>query len=172
MSTGLLVIRVVVGVLFALHGAGKLFGLFGAGFGVKGTAGYLEGFGFRPGVPFAVLVGLTELGAGLLFGAGFLTPLAAAAIVGVMLTAARTDHAGKGPWIFNNGWEYVLTIAAVAVGIAATGPGALSVDELVGTDVSGAVVGGLALAGGLVGSVLTLALRRRSSVVAAATAVA
>jgi putative oxidoreductase len=167
MDAGLLIIRVVIGALFALHGAGKLFGTFGAGYGIKGTAGYLEGFGFRPGVPFAVLVGLTELGAGLLFGTGFLTPLAAAAMVGVMLTAARTDHAGKGPWIFNNGWEYVLTIGAVAVGVAATGPGAASVDELVGSGASGAAVGGLALAGGLVGSVLTLALRRRPALVTA-----
>src|SRR5215218_5092255 len=54
-----------------------------------------------------------------------------------MLVAARTAHAGKGPWVTGGGWEYVLTIAAVAIGLAFNGAGAWSLDGAIGWDVSG-----------------------------------
>jgi putative oxidoreductase len=160
MSTGLLALRVVVGVLFAMHGSGKLFGWFRAGFGAKGTAGYLEGFGFRPGLAYAYLVGASEVVAGVLFGTGFLMPLAGAIIVGIMLTAARTDHAGKGPWIFNGGWEFVLTLGTVALSAVSTGPGDVSVDSALGLALMGPQWAAASLVIGVLGAATVLVTRR------------
>jgi putative oxidoreductase len=136
MEIGLLLVHLVVGLLIAGHGAQKLFGVLG-GFGVSGTSGYLESLGLRPGRLLAAVAGSTELAGGLLLAAGLFTPLAAALIAATMLVAARTDHLGKGLWIFNGGSEYVLTVAAVAIGLAFAGAGAWSVDAAIGWDVAG-----------------------------------
>jgi putative oxidoreductase len=63
MDIGLLIARLVFGLLFAAHGCQKLFGWFG-GAGTSGTAAFLEGLGFRPGQLFAVANGLAECGGG------------------------------------------------------------------------------------------------------------
>ena len=76
MSAGLLLIRLVVGVLLAGHGTQKLFGWLG-GYGIEGTGQFFEGIGFRPGKTFAALAGLSETLGGLLFLLGFVQPLAA-----------------------------------------------------------------------------------------------
>jgi len=159
MDLALLVVRLVVGGLIAAHGLGKLAGWFRAGYGLRGTAGYLEGFGFRPGLFWAVVVGVTETAAGLLFAAGLVTPLAGAAVAGTMFVAARTDHGGKGPWIFNGGWEHVLTNAAIALALVGTGPGRYSVDHAFGLDLDGPGYFGAALLLALVSAGATLALR-------------
>lgn len=94
-----------------------------------------------------------------MFGAGFVVPLAAAAIVGVALAAALTDHGGKGPWIWKGGWEYVLVLGVVAVAVVFAGPGAVSVDHALGWTLAGTGWGiGAALAGLACGGAL-LALR-------------
>ena len=69
---------------------------------------------------------------------GLLTGLVAAAFVGLMVVAARTDHRGKGYFVFKGGWEYVVLVAVVAVGVAAAGPGRWSLDHVLGLDLSGA----------------------------------
>ena len=160
METGLLLIHVVVGLLLAAHGAQKLFGVLG-GFGVGGTGGYLESLGLRPGRPLAVAAGATELAGGLLLAAGLFTPLAAALIAATMLVAARTDHRGKGLWIFNGGSEYVLTVASVAVGLAFAGAGEWSLDAAIGWDVAGLWWGVGALGVALVGGAAVLAVAQR-----------
>src|SRR6476469_3805726 len=105
MEIGLLIIRLVVGALLVGHGAQKLLGWFG-GYGLKGTAGYMESFGLRPGLLFAFAAGAAELTGGLLFATGLGTPAAAAMVASTMLVASRTDHAGKGLWIYNGGFEF------------------------------------------------------------------
>ena len=80
MELGLLVIRVVVGLLFVGHGTQKLFGWFG-GHGLKGTAGFFDSLGMRPGKHQAFLAGLAEAGGGALLALGLLTPLASAALI-------------------------------------------------------------------------------------------
>jgi putative oxidoreductase len=75
MDAGILIARLIVGLAIAAHGAQKLFGWFG-GHGLKGTAGFFESLGFRPGIFFALAAGLGELGGGLLTAAGFLGPVA------------------------------------------------------------------------------------------------
>ncbi|OGO59510.1 MAG: hypothetical protein A2V85_09225 [Chloroflexi bacterium RBG_16_72_14] len=162
MDLGLLLIRIVVGGLLAAHGAQKLFGWLG-GYGLEGTGGYLEGYGLRPGRLFATLAGVAELAGGVLFAAGLATPLAALLIATTMLVAARTDHAGKGLWIFNGGAEYVATIAAIAVGITVVGPGSASLDRAIGSEAGGIAVGLATLALAVAGAAGVLAIRRLTS---------
>jgi putative oxidoreductase len=161
MDSELLILRGTVGPLMVGHGAGKLFGAFNAGYGIEGTAGFLESMGFRPGRRWAYLHGAAEFGAGAGLTAGLLTPLAGAALVGVMATAARTAHAGKGPWATNGGWELPLTLGAVGATLAFTGPGKYSLDRVLGLDLKGLRWGLAALALGLGSSAAALAIRRR-----------
>ena len=129
-ALGLLVVRLVVGLLFVGHGAQKLFGWFG-GYGPKGTGGWLESIGVKPGVAMAIVAGLMELVGGLLFAAGLLTPLAAVLIVMTMLVAIVKVHGQNGLWATANGYEYNLVLAAIAIGIALTGAGQFSLDALI-----------------------------------------
>ena len=91
MEFGLLVLRLVVGALFIGHGTQKLFGWFD-GHGVEGTGGFMESLGYRPGKRYALLGGVAEAGGGLLLFLGLLTPLAAAAIIGMMINAIFAVH--------------------------------------------------------------------------------
>src|ERR1051325_7444599 len=83
---GILVIRVVFGLIFAAHGAQKLFGWFG-GYGIAGTGGWLESSGYRPGRFFATALGLSEIVGGLLLALGLLGPIGPALIITVMVVA-------------------------------------------------------------------------------------
>ncbi len=158
MDTGMLLIRATVGLLLIGHGAQHALGWFG-GYGADGTGAWLEGFGFRHGRRFALMLGASEIAVGALFATGFVVPLATAGIVGITLSAAMTDHAGKGVWIWKNGYEYVMTLGVVAVAVALAGPGAISIDNLVGLDLSGAGWGLAAAAAGLASGAAVLALR-------------
>lgn len=132
-STGLLILRVVTGLTVAAHGWNKFFG----GGKIDGTAGWFESMGMKPnGRIHAVLAASTELGGGLLFAVGLLTPLAAAAIVGLMVVAAWTTHRDKGFFIVKGGWEYNLILAVIAVAVATTGPGQASLDWILGVEPS------------------------------------
>ncbi|MGD8188395.1 DoxX family protein [Brevibacillus ginsengisoli] len=123
MNLGLLIIRLVVGLTFAGHGTQKLFGWFG-GYGLKGTGGWLESIGVKPGVLMAAIAGLLELAGGLFFAAGVFTWVAALFIVMTMLVAIVKVHGKNGYWVTTNGFEYNLMLIAVAVGVALIGPGA------------------------------------------------
>ena len=161
MAYGLLLIRLVVGSTLAAHGAQKLFGWFGGG-GPHGTATGFEKMGFRAPLALATLAGLSEVGGGTLLAAGLLTPVAAVALTVVMLIAIVTVHWAKGFWATAGGYEYNLAIIAVAVGIAATGPGRISLDRAAGWDdaLSGAWWGVGAFAVGVVVALLTLTFAR------------
>ncbi|WP_079911260.1 DoxX family protein [Paenibacillus sp. 32352] len=129
-ALGLLIVRLVIGLTFAGHGAQKLFGWFG-GYGPKGTGGWMESVGIKPGVLMAVLSGLMELIGGLLFAAGLFTEVGAALIVLTMLGAIVKVHGKNGYWATSNGYEYNLMLIAVAVGVALIGAGAYSLDALI-----------------------------------------
>jgi putative oxidoreductase len=128
MSYGLLLIRVVLGATMAAHGSQKLFGWFG-GPGPQGTAGFLSGLGFAWPGPLALLLGATELGSGILVALGLIAPIAAFGIAVVMVTAVGTVHWKNGFFAGDGGYEFNLLIFAVAVGLAATGPGRFSIDS-------------------------------------------
>jgi putative oxidoreductase len=163
MSYGLLLLRLVVGGTMFAHGAQKLFGWFGGG-GIRGTAGFLGNLGFRAPLVMAVLAALGET-SGLLFAAGFLTPLAALGITVVMFNAIATVHWQKGFFNSSGGFEFNLTLLAVALAVAATGPGRFAVDRAIGWDdnISGAWWGvGVAGAAALI-SLFTVQVVRRQA---------
>ncbi|MDQ0061903.1 DoxX family protein [Paenibacillus harenae] len=131
MDLGLLLIRVVVGALFIGHGAQKLFGLFG-GYGPKGTGGWMESVGIKPGVAMAIFAGVLELAGGTLFAAGLLTPVAALLIALTMVGAIVKVHGPNGLWATANGYEYPLVLLAVVIGVALIGAGEHSLDAVFG----------------------------------------
>jgi putative oxidoreductase len=163
MDLGILILRLVFGLTLAAHGTQKLFGWFG-GMGIAGTAQMMEQLGFRPPRLQAVMSGLVETGSGLALAAGFLTPLAAAAFMSVMFVATVSVHLAKGFFNSNGGFEYTLALATGALAVAFTGPGAMSVDAILGIDWSGPAWGVAALAIAVVGGGLQLAGRRRGPV--------
>jgi putative oxidoreductase len=128
MSFGIAILRAVVGGLFIGHGLQKLLGKFG-GFGIEGTAGWMESVGMRPGKVHATAAGLAETGGGALLVAGAATPVAASALTGSMTVAIAKVHGANGVWSQNGGYEFPLTMIAALFAITAGGPGELSLDR-------------------------------------------
>ena len=124
-NAALLILRVTLGLTLAAHGYNKFFG----GGKIPGTARWFDSMGMRPGKLHAIVAATTEIGAGLLFAAGFLTPLAAAGFVGMMTVAAYTVNLPNGFFIVNHGIEYNLVLATIAVTVATIGPGKYSLDH-------------------------------------------
>jgi len=122
-NTGLLIIRLIVGLTFMGHGAQKMFGWFG-GHGLKGTGGWLESIGVKPGLFMAFIAALLELVGGFLFAAGLLTWVGAALIAITMVVAIFTVHGKNGYWSTQGGFEYNLILIVVVIGVALVGPGA------------------------------------------------
>jgi putative oxidoreductase len=168
MDIGLLLLRLVVGLTLAAHGAQKLFGWFG-GPGLDATGQIMATLGFQPGRRHALMAGLVEAGGGLLLALGFLTPVAAAVVFAVMLVAGVSVHVKQGFFLTSGGYEYTLVLGLAGLAIAFTGPGALSLDALFGFPLSGAWWGTLALLAGLVGGFIQLAGRRPASPLETAT---
>jgi putative oxidoreductase len=160
MAYGILFLRAVIGLSLFSHGAQKLFGWFG-GPGPRGTAGFFGSLGFRPGLLMAVVAGVSEA-AGILFALGFLTPFAALAMAAVMVVAVGSVHWRNGFFVTNGGFEYNLAIWAVAVAVAASGPGRFSIDRAVGWvgNLSGVWWGVGVLVASLVGGGVVLAMRQ------------
>ena len=157
-NLALLVLRVTAGAVMLAHGINHIYG----GGKIAGTGRWFESLGMRPGLVHAWIASLTEVGAGVMLVLGLLTPLAAAAIVGVMVVAWLINHRGNGFFIFRpgEGWEYVMTLTMVGLAIGAVGPGEWSLDEAL--DLRDDLVGttGLAIAaiGGGGGAAVLLAL--------------
>lgn len=129
-GTGLLIIRLVVGLIFAAHGAQKLFGWFG-GYGPKGTGGWMESIGIKPGVAAAVMAGLVEFVGGIAFASGLFTPVVAVLLALTMIVAMIKVHAPNGFWATANGVELNVILMVVLIGVAFTGAGAYSIDALI-----------------------------------------
>jgi putative oxidoreductase len=159
MSVGLLILRLVVGLTLAAHGAQKLLGWFG-GYGIAGTGQFLEQLGFRPGRLHAAQAGIVEVVGGLFLAFGLLTPAAAAAVVAVMLVAAVSVHLKGGFFLQGGGYEYTLVLGAAALALAFTGPGPISLDQALGITWSGAAWGLGALAAGVIGGAVPLVTRK------------
>lgn len=129
-TAGLLVLRVVLGLTMAAHGAQKVLGWFG-GPGLAGFAQHLEQLGVRPGRTWAIVAGAAELGGGVLVAIGLLTPVAALFLAGDLLVAILTVHLVRGFWNRDGGYEFPLALLGGLVGLSLTGPGALSIDAVV-----------------------------------------
>jgi putative oxidoreductase len=150
-----LLARATIGALMVGHGTQKLFGWFG-GHGPDGTGQFFDQIGYRPGKKHALAAGAAEAGGGALLALGFLTPLASAAIIGVMSQAIRTVHGPKGPWNQEGGWEYNAVLIAAAVAIADAGPGEWSLDHALGINLKGPLWALGALAAGAAGPSLLM----------------
>ncbi|MGZ4797603.1 MAG: DoxX family protein [Acidimicrobiia bacterium] len=123
---GLFILRVAVGIVMLAHGYNHIWG----GGKIEGTARWFESLGMKPGIVHAWTASLTELGAGTMLILGFLQPLAAAGVIGVMLVALITNHLKNGFFIFRpgEGYEYVLTLLLTGFALAGIGAGKWSID--------------------------------------------
>jgi len=153
MSIGFLILRLVVGLTLAAHGAQKLSGL-------SQAAAAFEQLGFVPGRRSALLAGLAETAAGLLLALGLFTPVAAAIAVAVMVVAAVSAHVKQGFFAHKGGYEYTLILGIAALSLAFTGPGPLSLDAVLGIRDAGAGWGLAALVFGLAGATVQLTRRQ------------
>ncbi|GAA3391478.1 DoxX family protein [Cryptosporangium minutisporangium] len=152
-DVGLLLIRLSLGATLLMHGWNHWFG----GGKIAGTAGWFESLGLRPGTFQAWASVVTELAAGAGLILGLLTPLACAATIGVMAVAAIVAHRPNGFFVFRDGYEYVLMIAVVSAGLAAIGPGRISVDHALDIEITGLAGLLVAVVAGLGGTALLLA---------------
>ncbi|MBX3673257.1 MAG: DoxX family protein [Burkholderiales bacterium] len=124
---GPLALRVPVGIIFAAHGAQKLFGWFG-GYGLEGTGQFFGSIGLNPGYLMALLAGAAEFFGGLALVLGLLVRPAAAALAFAMLVAIFAVHISKGFFMSNNGYEYALALFAASVSLLFSGGGRYAVD--------------------------------------------
>jgi putative oxidoreductase len=129
MAAGLLVLRVVIGLIVAAHGAQKLFGWW-AGPGMTGWVSAMTRMRLRPAVPWAWISALSEVGGGIGLALGLLTPLSSIAIAGSMLVAIALVHWPNGFWNSKRGYEFNLSILAAVAAVAIAGPGAYSLDAV------------------------------------------
>ncbi|QRP42856.1 DoxX family protein [Amycolatopsis sp. FDAARGOS 1241] len=151
-----LVLRLTIGVIMAAHGYNHLWGPGGVG----GTARWFAGIGLRPARVHAMTSGVLELAAGLGLLVGFATPLCVAAVVGVSTVAGVAVHRKNGFFVFRDGYEYVLALAFATLALALLGPGAVSLDHVLGLRFTGWWGAGAALLG-VVGAGALLAVAWR-----------
>ena len=145
-----LILRLVLGGIMLAHGVKHARGR-------TKTSNWFGSIGFKsPDMQwFASTV--TEIGVGVLLIAGLFTTLAAAGVIGIMAVAFVSVHRAAGFWVTarpEEGWEYILTLSAVAAALAIAGPGGISVDAAIGLEPlldgwigGGAVVFGVLAAG-------------------------
>jgi putative oxidoreductase len=161
MSLASTLLRLTVGGFFVGHGLQKLTGAFD-GPGLAGTEQMMAGTGMHPAARNARLVAVTETAGGAALALGAATPLAAAGIVGTMVTAVRKVHLAKGPWVTEGGYEYNAVLIAAAAALA-SGPGGPSVDQLFGKKSWGAGGTVFALVAGVVASFVAVELGKRAT---------
>ena len=126
-ALGLLVLRLVIGLILIGHGLQKLLGWWG-GPGMTGWIGAMNRMRIRPAVPWAWISTLAEILGGVGLAVGLLTPLPSLAIAGSMLVAVALVHWPRGFWVSKGGYEFNLSILAAITAVALTGPGAYSLD--------------------------------------------
>jgi len=165
MHIGRLLLRLTIGATFFVHGTQKLFGWFG-GYGIDGTGQFFESVGLRPGRRNAIAAGATEAGGGTLLVLGLGTPLVAAGLSAVMITALRTVVWNEGIKPATGEHEVLLAVGALA--LTETGPGQPSLDAALGRERSGVGWTLAALAAGALGSHLAITAGRREPEPAAA----
>ena len=161
----MLVLRVVVGGVVAMHGFMKL-GWVGKGGSPAGTAGFFENYmGFKPGIFWAWVAILAEGLGGTLLALGLFGPFAALAVAADMTVVTITAHVPKGFWSSNGGWEFPAPLAAGALAIGLIGVGRYSLDGLLGLTFADSVVGlwWIAMAIGVVLALILYAIRPKAA---------
>ena len=127
-GSGALALRIPVGIIFAAHGAQKLFGWLG-GYGLDGTGQYFGSVGLNPGYLMALLAGAAEFFGGLALILGVLVRPAAAALAFAMLIAIFAVHIGNGFFMDKGGYEYALALFAASLSLLLSGGGRFSIDH-------------------------------------------
>lgn len=125
---GPLPVRLVLGLVFLMHGGQKLFV-----FGLAGTAGFFSQIGIQPALLWATVVTLTELLGGLALLLGFLTRYAALLFAVEMVVAIVAFHLPKG-FFLPQGYEFALTLLGGSLILLLSGPGPLSLDRGIGVE--------------------------------------
>ncbi|KEA62190.1 Membrane protein, distant similarity to thiosulfate:quinone oxidoreductase DoxD [Marinobacterium lacunae] len=123
-----LALRIPAGIIFAAHGAQKLFGAFG-GYGLEGTGQWMASIGLEPGYLMALAAGSAEFFGGIALLVGLLVRPAAAVLAVTMAVAILSVHVGNGLFMANNGYEFGLALLAISVALAIQGAGSLSIDR-------------------------------------------
>jgi len=119
-SWSLSLIRLLLGTIFFLHGAQKVFGLFG-GPGLEGFIKWASQYNISE--PLAYLGAFAELIGGILLFTGIFSRLGALMVIGVMLGAIFLVHWPHGFFLEKGGFEYPLVLAISALAILIGGPG-------------------------------------------------
>jgi putative oxidoreductase len=127
-DTAPLVLRVLVGIIFAAHGSQKLFGWFG-GYGLTGTGQFFDSLGLHPGALMALVAGLAEFLGGVALVLGLLVRPAGAVTAFTMLVAILSVHMSKGFFVDKGGIEYALALFAASSSLVFSGGGRASVDR-------------------------------------------
>lgn len=120
-DVSLLLVRVIVGVIFAAHGAQKLFGAFG-GPGLAGIVGMMGPLGYP------VTIGEFFGGLGLIF--GFLSRFSAASLIVIMIGAIAMVHFAKGFFLSDGGFEYNLALIGLLLPILIAGTGRFAIGRI------------------------------------------
>ena len=121
---GVTILRVVVGVVFLVHGAQKLFVI-----GIPGVASFLGSLGVPVPMLSALVVSCVELVGGLVLVLGLFTRWAAIPLAVDMAVALLTVHL-RGGFYVPKGFEFVLTLLGASLALACLGSGALSLDTV------------------------------------------
>ncbi|MCU1476091.1 MAG: DoxX family protein [Subtercola sp.] len=162
MNLGKLILRLLIGTLFVGHGLQKLRGSFG-GPGLDGVEKVMEKLEMRPARRNAILAAGTETVGGAALALGLLTPVASAGLIATMLTAIRKVHWKNGVWNSGGGFEYNAVLIAAVTALSDDGPGIVSLDGALGKPRWGVLGAVFALGGGIVGSLVAVALGRHGS---------
>jgi putative oxidoreductase len=121
---GLAILRIVVGSVFAAHGAQKLFV-----YGLAGVTGAFEGMGVPLANIVAPAITMIEFVGGLALVLGLFTPIVGLLLGADMAGALFLVHLSSG-FFLPNGIEFVLVLGSVVLLFVLTGPGAYSVDAI------------------------------------------
>ena len=157
---GFLVVRLILGLAIAAHGAQKLFGWFG-GYGIKGTGGFFESLGFRPGTFFATASGLSESLGGLLIVFGLFGPVGPMLVIATMVVAIFSVHIKNGFWQSANGYELTTMYIAASIAVAFAPLSPASLDAVLGlVALHQAAIIWAALGLGVLGGLANLMMRR------------
>jgi putative oxidoreductase len=162
LDLGLLIIRLTLGGVFLSHGVQIVFGRLG-GSGIDGFARGLSGLGYRETTTLAWVAGVTELAGAVLLIFGLFTPLAAAALLAIVINSILVKYSGGFFVQPNNpsGYEFDVLLGGMAAGLLFAGPGRIAIDKGTTWFRRPLLFGTICLAVGVVAAVLIYLLLRR-----------